>query len=299
MILSVNARGADGTDTSWLWDVDYTRLAGHPICVIGDRKLDLAVRLEVAGLDFRVCESARRGGAARPARPDRGDRQLHRLPGPAPPRRQLTRGPVKELTSMSDSSLRLVWVYPDLLSTYGDQGNALVVERRARQRGLDVHAHRRPLRPADPHLRRHLPDRRRRGPAAAARRRAAAPRRRAAAGPSSNGAIIFSVCAGYQILGHEFVNDLGRARAGPRACSTWSARRGEGERCVGDVLGGHRPAAGPAAADRLREPPGRHPPRPDGPPVRPGAARQAATARATAPRARTTTPSSARTCTAP
>ncbi|KJY44160.1 glutamine amidotransferase, partial [Streptomyces sp. NRRL S-444] len=39
---------------------------------------------------------------------------------------------------MSDNSLRLVWVYPDLLSTYGDQGNALVVERRARQRGLDV-----------------------------------------------------------------------------------------------------------------------------------------------------------------
>jgi lipid II isoglutaminyl synthase (glutamine-hydrolysing) len=57
VILSVNARGADGTDTSWLWDVDYSRLAGHPICVIGDRKLDLAVRLEVAGVDFQVCES--------------------------------------------------------------------------------------------------------------------------------------------------------------------------------------------------------------------------------------------------
>jgi lipid II isoglutaminyl synthase (glutamine-hydrolysing) len=56
VILSVNARGADGTDTSWLWDVDYTRLAGHPIMVIGDRRLDLAVRLEVAGLQFRVCE---------------------------------------------------------------------------------------------------------------------------------------------------------------------------------------------------------------------------------------------------
>ncbi len=56
VILSVNARGADGTDTSWLWDVDYTRLAGHPIFVLGDRKLDLAVRLEVAGLEFRVCK---------------------------------------------------------------------------------------------------------------------------------------------------------------------------------------------------------------------------------------------------
>ncbi|MDF4249157.1 MurT ligase domain-containing protein [Streptomyces sp. WMMB303] len=57
VILSVNARSADGTDTSWLWDVDYGRLAGHPICVIGDRRLDLAVRLEVAGVDFQVCES--------------------------------------------------------------------------------------------------------------------------------------------------------------------------------------------------------------------------------------------------
>ncbi len=55
VLLSVNARSADGTDTSWLWDVDYTRLAGHPIFVVGDRKLDLAVRLEVAGLQFRVC----------------------------------------------------------------------------------------------------------------------------------------------------------------------------------------------------------------------------------------------------
>ena len=39
---------------------------------------------------------------------------------------------------MSDNQLRVVWIYPDLLSTYGDQGNVLVVERRARQRGLDV-----------------------------------------------------------------------------------------------------------------------------------------------------------------
>ncbi len=57
VILSVNARSADGTDTSWLWDVDYGRLAGHPIAVIGDRRLDLAVRLEVAGVEFRVCQT--------------------------------------------------------------------------------------------------------------------------------------------------------------------------------------------------------------------------------------------------
>ena len=90
VILSVNARGADGTDTSWLWDVDYTRLAGHPICVIGDRKLDLAVRLEVAGQTSRSARALDEAVQMCPPGPDRGDRQLHRVPGPAPPRRQLT-----------------------------------------------------------------------------------------------------------------------------------------------------------------------------------------------------------------
>jgi UDP-N-acetylmuramyl tripeptide synthase len=57
VVLSVNALDADGTDTSWLWDVDYERLAGHPIFVMGQRKLDLAVRLEVAGLQFQVVDT--------------------------------------------------------------------------------------------------------------------------------------------------------------------------------------------------------------------------------------------------
>jgi UDP-N-acetylmuramyl tripeptide synthase len=54
VLLSVNALSADGTDTSWLWDVDYTRLAGRPVLVIGQRRLDLAVRLQVAGVEFTV-----------------------------------------------------------------------------------------------------------------------------------------------------------------------------------------------------------------------------------------------------
>ncbi|MET7452795.1 MurT ligase domain-containing protein [Streptomyces sp. NPDC005574] len=66
VILSVNARGADGTDTSWLWDVDYTRLTGHPILVLGDRKLDLAVRLEVANQHFQVCENLEQAVQAAP-----------------------------------------------------------------------------------------------------------------------------------------------------------------------------------------------------------------------------------------
>ena len=38
------------------------------------------------------------------------------------------------------SAIRLVWVYPDLLSTYGDRGNLLVLQRRARLRGIEAEA---------------------------------------------------------------------------------------------------------------------------------------------------------------
>ena len=48
MVLSVNARIADGLDTSWLWDVPFERLAGRPVVATGDRRLDLAVRLRYA-----------------------------------------------------------------------------------------------------------------------------------------------------------------------------------------------------------------------------------------------------------
>jgi len=66
VILSVNALSADGTDTSWLWDVDYERLIGHPVFVMGQRKLDLAVRLEVAGVHFQVVETLAQAVAAAP-----------------------------------------------------------------------------------------------------------------------------------------------------------------------------------------------------------------------------------------
>ncbi|MFI6602808.1 MurT ligase domain-containing protein [Nonomuraea sp. NPDC050536] len=55
IILSVNAQGPDGRDTSWLWDVDYRVLRGRPVFVTGQRRLDLALRLEVAEVPFTLC----------------------------------------------------------------------------------------------------------------------------------------------------------------------------------------------------------------------------------------------------
>jgi lipid II isoglutaminyl synthase (glutamine-hydrolysing) len=54
VLLAVNAQGPDGRDTSWLWDVDYRLLRGRPVLVGGERRLDLAVRLEADEVAFRL-----------------------------------------------------------------------------------------------------------------------------------------------------------------------------------------------------------------------------------------------------
>jgi CobQ-like glutamine amidotransferase family enzyme len=101
------------------------------------------------------------------------------------------------------SAVRLVWVYPDLLSTYGDRGNLLVLARRARLRGFpveiaEVNSDQRVPADGDIYLLgggEDLPQ------VLAARRLAADGGLQAAA---RQGAVVFAVCAGYQIVGAEF-----------------------------------------------------------------------------------------------
>jgi len=57
VLLAVNANGPDGKDTSWLWDVDFRRLRGRTVLVGGERRLDLAVRLEADEVQFRLVSS--------------------------------------------------------------------------------------------------------------------------------------------------------------------------------------------------------------------------------------------------
>ncbi|MDA8148973.1 MAG: MurT ligase domain-containing protein [Actinomycetota bacterium] len=51
VVLAINARTADGLDTSWLWDVPFERLRGRWVVATGERARDLAVRLHYAGVD--------------------------------------------------------------------------------------------------------------------------------------------------------------------------------------------------------------------------------------------------------
>ena len=92
VVLSVNARIADGLDTSWLWDVPFERLAGRPVVVTGDRRLDLAVRLRYARVEARAGaaihvltpSTAPSGMVDRIVTPRCGG-QLHRLRRPVGP----------------------------------------------------------------------------------------------------------------------------------------------------------------------------------------------------------------------
>jgi hypothetical protein len=53
----LNARGIDGLDTSWLWDVNYSELLGKEVICIGERKLDIAYRLSVQGIKVKTADS--------------------------------------------------------------------------------------------------------------------------------------------------------------------------------------------------------------------------------------------------
>ncbi len=142
---------------------------------------------------------------------------------------------------MSESCLRLVWIYPDLLSTYGDQGNVLILRHRARARGVavervDVRSDQPVPAEGDLYLIGGGEDR---------PQRLAAERLRPQRGLSDaldRGAAMLAVCAGFQLAGHEFLDDLGAVQPG---LGLLDVRSGRGaRRSVGEVLAQVNPALG-------------------------------------------------------
>jgi CobQ-like glutamine amidotransferase family enzyme len=164
------------------------------------------------------------------------------LPPYADPEDQI---PAASLASYGRSGgsrpLRLVWVYPDLLSTYGDRGNLLVLIRRARLRGLEVL-------PIEVKSDEPVPDD---GDIyllgggedlpqilAAARLRADGGLQRAA----ERGAVVFAVCAGYQLIGRQFGGVEGEPVAGLGILDVTSGRGDR--RGVGEIVADVDPALG-------------------------------------------------------
>jgi len=131
------------------------------------------------------------------------------------------------------SKLRIVWIYPDLLSTYGDQGNAFVLEARARGRGIGVEmvstlASDPVPETADIYLIGGGEDRPQ--VLGAERLRTDGGLARAV----DRGATVFAVCAGYQIIGEVFGGEQGRQVEG---VGILDIRSGRGERrAVGEIV---------------------------------------------------------------
>lgn len=69
VVIALNAHLADGRDPSWLYDVPFETLEGHSVAASGERMLDVAVRLDYAGLE-PVIESDPMAAAIRVAGTD-------------------------------------------------------------------------------------------------------------------------------------------------------------------------------------------------------------------------------------
>jgi lipid II isoglutaminyl synthase (glutamine-hydrolysing) len=137
-----------------------------------------------------------------------------------------------EVVSGADA-VRIVHVYPHLLGTYGDAGNALVLRRRAADRGLAVELV--VVQPGEP-----VPtqgDIYLLGGGEDAKQTAAAHELREDGGileAARRGAAILGICAGYQLLGETFLGVGGAVTAGLGLLDVRTDRLEQ--RAVGNIL---------------------------------------------------------------
>ena len=251
-VIGINARVADGRDPSWLWDVPFELLAGRQVVATGDRRRDLAVRLVHAGVEHAVSDDARAAIAAFVGPVDYvGNytafqdlrRSLARTASAtprvtptaaAPEPRRTRRLPGGGRRGPSDGVLSIVVVHPDLLGTYGDGGNAMVLANRARWRGEHADVVFAPSdaplpRSADLYLLGGGED----GPQAHS---AAALADGALSDAVRRGAVVLAICAGYQILGRTFPGPAGERLAGVGLLEVDTVAAGPRRRAVGEIL---------------------------------------------------------------
>jgi hypothetical protein len=130
--------------------------------------------------------------------------------------------------------LRIAVVYPDLLGTYGDGGNGLILARRAEWQGIEVVLAQAPSDAALPEADIYCLGGGEDGPQVRAARSLIADAtlaRRAAAG-----AVVLAVCAGYQIVGKTFPGADGSPHEGVGLLDIATVK-GTGPRAVGEVVG--------------------------------------------------------------
>jgi hypothetical protein len=130
-------------------------------------------------------------------------------------------------------TLRVVVVYPDLLGTYGDGGNGLVLARRAEWRGIEAELIQAPSDAPLPRGDLYCLGGGEDGPQSQA---ADALRRDGTlVAAVADGAVVLAVCAGYQIVGQTFPSASGEAREGLGLLDVDTAKGG-GPRAAGELV---------------------------------------------------------------
>ena len=140
------------------------------------------------------------------------------------------------------SAVRIALLYPELLGTYGDRGNARVLVQRLAWRGVPVEAVDAPWgEPAPASCDVYVLGGGEDSPqaSAAAALIAEGTLHRAV----EDGAAVLGICAGFQILGHSFFGPDGTARPGLGLIDCTTARRAQ-PRIVGEILVEADPASG-------------------------------------------------------
>ena len=159
----LNDNSADGHDVSWIYDVDFERIADNPGLVAfagGARAHDMQVRLKYAGIDATIISDVAQaiGAVADEAAGDTFYAVANYTAFP-PLVKELDELKGADASSVvscavtpADGSavptdiapvelsrpLRIVYLYPDALNLYADGGNVIALERRCAWRGIPV-----------------------------------------------------------------------------------------------------------------------------------------------------------------
>ena len=270
LVIALGDRPADGRDVSWIWDTELDRLPVCPLTLTGSRADDLALRFkygaedEVRGQEGRpmivdptleravdgALDRVGKGGTlmilatyttlleARNVLRQRCRRLRCRSVNGAGPRR----------LGDAERVVRIVHLFPDLLSVYGDAGNVRALVVRAEARGIRVTRARvladdDVLPSADLFVIGGGQDRDQARVASRLRRLGEALEREV-----GDGAALLAICGGYQSLGKSYRSLRGPVMGGPGLLHVTTV--GAPGRLVGPSRGTPR---GPGAALRPRD----------------------------------------------
>ena len=166
IIVLINDNDQDGTDVSWLWDVDFQYLADantRTICTTGIRRYDMALRFKYDDIACQVVSDLKKAVEELTVKGTKNlyiivnytalystNQMLHEMAEAAKSAESVPDSPrdtekvmlegsdisTPGIKSIGSRSLTIGHLYPDLLNLYGDRGNIQCLRKRLEWRGM-------------------------------------------------------------------------------------------------------------------------------------------------------------------